>query len=88
LGPSLFNQASLDTFLLEHDGERAGDFRPLRFLPRHKTVVLDLVSSKSACPEDQDALLRRIDVAAHVVMLDQLGLSSQCGFASVAGGNA
>jgi methionine synthase II (cobalamin-independent) len=50
--------------------------------------VLDLVSSKSACPEDQDALLRRIDLAAHVVMLDQLGLSSQCGFASVAGGNA
>jgi 5-methyltetrahydropteroyltriglutamate--homocysteine methyltransferase len=84
----LFNEAPVDTFLLEYDSERAGDFRPLRFLPRHKTVVLGLVSSKSAPLEDQDTLLRRIDEAAHVVAVEQLGLSSQCGFASVAGGNA
>jgi 5-methyltetrahydropteroyltriglutamate--homocysteine methyltransferase len=84
----LFNQAPVDTFLLEYDSERAGDFRPLRFLPRHKTVVLGLVSFKSQFLEDQDTLLRRIDEAARVVAVDQLGLSSQCGFASVAGGNA
>ena len=84
----LFNLAPVDTFLLEYDSERAGDFRPLRFLPRHKTVVLGLVSSKSVCLEDQDAILRRIDEAARVISLDQLGLSSQCGFASVAGGNS
>jgi 5-methyltetrahydropteroyltriglutamate--homocysteine methyltransferase len=84
----LFKEAPVDTFLLEYDSERAGDFRPLRFLPRHKMVVLGLVSSKSASLEDQDALLRRIDEATRVVAVDQLGLSSQCGFASVAGGNA
>ena len=84
----LFNRAPVDTFLLEFDSERAGDFRPLRFLPRHKTAVLGLVSSKSATLEDQDALLHRIDEAARVVAVDRLGLSSQCGFASVAGGNA
>jgi len=84
----LFNEAPVDTFLLEYDSERAGDFQPLRFLPRHKTAVLGLVSSKSASLENQDALLRRIDEAARFVAIDQLGLSSQCGFASVAGGNA
>ena len=84
----LFSEAPVDTFLLEYDSTRAGDFRPLRFLPRHKTVVLGLVSSKSPSLEDQDALLRRIEEAARVVAVDQLGLSSQCGFASVAGGNA
>jgi hypothetical protein len=83
----LFNQAPVDTFLLEYDSERAGGFEPLRFLPKHKTVVLGLVSSKSAALEDGDVLRRRIDEAARVVALDQLGLSSQCGVASVAGGN-
>jgi len=84
----LFKEAPVDTFLMEYDSERAGDFQPLRFLPRHKTVVLGLVSSKSGCLEEEDELLRRIDEAARVVAVDQLGLSSQCGFASVAGGNA
>jgi 5-methyltetrahydropteroyltriglutamate--homocysteine methyltransferase len=84
----LFSEAPVDTFLLEYDSERAGDFQPLRFLPRHKTVALGLVSSKRAILEEEDALLRRIDEAARVVAVDQLGLSSQCGFASVAGGNA
>jgi 5-methyltetrahydropteroyltriglutamate--homocysteine methyltransferase len=73
---------------MEFDPERTGDFRPLRFLPRHKTAVLGLVASKSATLEDQDALLHRIDEAARAVAVDRLGLSSQCGFASVAGGNA
>ncbi len=50
--------------------------------------MLGLVSSKSPSLGDQDALLRRIDEAARVVAIDQLGLLSQCGFASEAGGNA
>jgi 5-methyltetrahydropteroyltriglutamate--homocysteine methyltransferase len=52
-----------------------------------KRAVLGLVSSKAAQLEDQDDLLRRIDEAARVLPLGQLGLSTQCGFASVAGGN-
>jgi 5-methyltetrahydropteroyltriglutamate--homocysteine methyltransferase len=83
----LFNEAPVDVFLLEYDSERAGDFSPLRFLPRHKRVVLGLVSSKSARLEEEDLLLRRIEQAQRVLPIEQLGLSTQCGFASVAGGN-
>ena len=50
----LFNQAPVDVFFLEYDSERAGDFQPLRFVPKGKTAVLGLVSSKSAELEDQD----------------------------------
>jgi 5-methyltetrahydropteroyltriglutamate--homocysteine methyltransferase len=84
----LFNLAPVDAFFLEYDSERAGDFRPLRFVPKGKQVVLGLVSSKTAEIESQDALLRRIEDAARFCPLDQLSLSAQCGFASVAGGNA
>jgi methionine synthase II (cobalamin-independent) len=83
----LFNETPVDAFFLEYDSERAGDFAPLRFVPRGKRAVLGLVSSKAAALEDGDKLLRRIDEAAQVLPLDQLGLSTQCGFASVAGGN-
>jgi 5-methyltetrahydropteroyltriglutamate--homocysteine methyltransferase len=83
----LFNQAPVDVFFLEYDSERAGDFRPLRFVPKGKTAVLGLVSSKSAELEDQESLVRRIEAATRILPLDQLALSTQCGFASVAGGN-
>ena len=84
----LFNESPVDAFFLEYDSERAGDFKPLRFVPKGKRIVLGLVSSKAAALEDQDALLRRIEDAARFCPLDQLSLSAQCGFASVAGGNA
>jgi 5-methyltetrahydropteroyltriglutamate--homocysteine methyltransferase len=83
----LFNQVPVDAFFLEYDSDRAGDFQPLRFVPKGKTAVLGLVSSKSAGLEDQDTLLRRIEEACRVLPIDQVGLSTQCGFASVAGGN-
>ena len=84
----LFNETPVDAFFLEYDSERAGDFSPLRFVPKGKRIVLGLVSSKTADLEDQDGLLRRIEDAARFCPLDQLALSAQCGFASVAGGNA
>jgi len=84
----LFNEMPVDVFCLEYDSDRAGDFRPLRFVPGHKRVVLGLVSSKTGALEDQDRLLQRIEEAARFVPLDRLSLSTQCGFASVAGGNA
>jgi len=83
----LFNRLSADVFLLEYDSERAGGFEPLRFLPPKKRAVLGLVSSKTAKLEDRSALLRRIDEAAKFVAPERLALSTQCGFASVAGGN-
>jgi 5-methyltetrahydropteroyltriglutamate--homocysteine methyltransferase len=84
----LFNDVPVDTYLLEYDSERAGDFSPLRFLPKGKQAVLGLVSSKVGELEAEDGLLRRIEEAARSCSMDQLGLSAQCGFASVAGGNA
>jgi 5-methyltetrahydropteroyltriglutamate--homocysteine methyltransferase len=72
---------------MEYDSERAGGFEPLRFVPKGKTVVLGLVTSKTGMLESKDAIKRRIDEAAKFVPLDQLALSPQCGFASTEDGN-
>jgi 5-methyltetrahydropteroyltriglutamate--homocysteine methyltransferase len=63
------------------------DFRPLRFLPKGKTVVLGLVTTKVGAMESKDTLKRRIDEAARYVPLEQLALSPQCGFSSTVHGN-
>ena len=82
-----FGRLRYDRFLLEYDSERAGGFAPLRFIPKDKTVVLGLISTKTPRLESQDDLLRRIDEAVKYVAVDRLALSPQCGFASVAAGN-
>jgi 5-methyltetrahydropteroyltriglutamate--homocysteine methyltransferase len=78
----LFGTLDHHRFLLEYDTERAGSFAPLRFVPKGKTVVLGLVSTKLRELETADALKRRIDEASKYVPVDQLALSPQCGFAS------
>jgi 5-methyltetrahydropteroyltriglutamate--homocysteine methyltransferase len=83
----LLNTLSVDTFLLEYDSARDGGFEPLRFLPAGKRAVLGLVTTKEPHLETADELARRIDDAARFAPLDQLALSPQCGFASVAAGN-
>jgi len=83
----LFNEVAVDAFFLEYDDERSGDFAPLRFVPKHKLVVLGLVTSKVPKLESKDELRKRIDEAAKYIDLDQLCLSPQCGFASTAYGN-
>ena len=83
----LLNELKIDAFFLEYDDERSGDFAPLRFLPKGKTVVLGLMSSKHAAAEDRDTVLRRIEEAAHYAPLEQLALSHQCGFSSTVHGN-
>ena len=88
IAEELFQQLPVDRFLLEYDTERAGSFEPLRFVPEEKTVVLGLVTTKEPRLESQDELRRRIDDAARYVPLERLALSPQCGFASVAAGNA
>jgi 5-methyltetrahydropteroyltriglutamate--homocysteine methyltransferase len=82
-----FSRLNVDRFLLEYDTERAGGFEPLRFIPREKTVVLGLVSSKLPRLETQDELRSRIDEAAKYVPFENLAISPQCGFASTAPGN-
>jgi 5-methyltetrahydropteroyltriglutamate--homocysteine methyltransferase len=83
----LFNELELEGFFLEYDDERSGDFAPLRFLPKGKTVVLGIMTSKRPELESAEALKRRIEEAARYVDLDQLCLSHQCGFASTVHGN-
>jgi 5-methyltetrahydropteroyltriglutamate--homocysteine methyltransferase len=83
----LFNEIDVHGYFMEYDSERAGGFEPLRFVPKNKTVVLGLVTSKSGRLESKDELKRRIDEAAKFVPLDQLCLSPQCGFASTEEGN-
>jgi 5-methyltetrahydropteroyltriglutamate--homocysteine methyltransferase len=83
----LFGQLDVDRFLLEYDTDRAGGFEPLRFVPRGKTVVLGLISSKEPQLESQDQLRRRIEEAARYVPLENLAISPQCGFASSQLGN-
>ena len=87
IAEKLFGQLQVDTFLLEYESERAGTFEPLRFVPRGKTVVLGLVSSKLAEMESADHLAKRIDEAAKYVPLENLAISPQCGFASTMEGN-
>jgi 5-methyltetrahydropteroyltriglutamate--homocysteine methyltransferase len=87
IAEKLFGQLQVDAFLLEYESERSGTFEPLRFVPRNKTAVLGLVSSKLPELESQDQLKRRIDEASKYVPLENLALSPQCGFASTMEGN-
>ena len=80
--------SGVDAFFMEFDTGRAGGFEPLRFVPKGKTVVLGLVSSKTPALESKDFLKRRIDEAAKHVPLENLCLSPQCGFSSTHHGNA
>ena len=82
----LFNQINVDGFFLEYDSERAGGFAPLRLLPKNKSAVLGIMSSKSAELESVDYLVRRVEEAAQYAPLEQLAISPQCGFASSIGG--
>jgi 5-methyltetrahydropteroyltriglutamate--homocysteine methyltransferase len=72
---------------MEYDDDRSGDFRPLRFLPKGKIVVLGLVTTKFGEMESKDTLKRRIDEAAKYAPIEQLCLSPQCGFSSTVHGN-
>jgi len=83
----LFGAMEVDRFLLEYDDERSGDFEPLRQVPRGKTVVLGLITTKEPKLESPDELRRRIDEAARYIPIENLAISPQCGFASVAAGN-
>jgi 5-methyltetrahydropteroyltriglutamate--homocysteine methyltransferase len=79
----MFNRLAVDGFFLEYDTPRAGDFSPLRHLPKPKKAVLGLMTTKDASLEPVDALKQRIEDATKFVDLDRLCISPQCGFASV-----
>ena len=84
---ALLKEMNLDAYFMEYDDDRSGDFKPLRYLPKGKTVVLGLVTTKFGALESKDDLKRRIEEASRYAPLDQLALSPQCGFSSTVHGN-
>lgn len=85
IGERLFQRLDVDGYLLEFDTPRAGDFEPLRFVPKGKRVALGIMTTKNPEVEPADALKRRIEEASRFIDLDQLALCPQCGFSSNAG---
>lgn len=91
-----FTTLNYDTFFLEYDNPRSGGFEPLRFLPRHKNVVLGVVTTKDPTLEDPEEMKAKVREAARIIAagqgcsvdeaLESVGISPQCGFASVAVG--
>lgn len=87
IADTLLGKQNVETFFLEFDDERSGDFEPLRFVPEDKQVVLGLVTSKDGKLEEKETLVKRIKEASKFVPLERLSLSPQCGFASTEEGN-
>jgi 5-methyltetrahydropteroyltriglutamate--homocysteine methyltransferase len=88
IASALFERATaFEAFFLEYDDARSGSFEPLSKAPDDKQLVLGLVSTKKPDMETPEELMARIEEAARFYPREQLGLSTQCGFASVAEGN-
>jgi len=87
ISATLFPRLDFDRLLLEYDTDRAGTFGPLADIRPGTVAVLGLLTTKTGALEPEDLLARRIAEAAETKPLDELALSTQCGFASVASGN-
>jgi 5-methyltetrahydropteroyltriglutamate--homocysteine methyltransferase len=87
ISAQLFPRLDVDRLMLEYDTERAGTFGPLADVPSGVIAVLGLLTTKSGDLEDASAVKERIAEAATVKPLDELAVSTKCGFASVASGN-
>jgi len=93
----LFNDLNVDCYYLEYDTERAGTLEPLKYLPKHKSVVLGIITSKFPELEDKADLRERVFEAARIMAsgtgetvneaLERISVSPQCGFASHEDGN-
>jgi methionine synthase II (cobalamin-independent) len=83
----VFNRSRFNRFLLEFDDERSGGFEPLSVVPHDRVVILGLVSTKRAKLEDPRELQTRVQEAARLFPLEQMGIGPQCGFASQIEGN-
>jgi 5-methyltetrahydropteroyltriglutamate--homocysteine methyltransferase len=85
ISKQVFKRATrYDTFLLEYDDWRSGSFEPLADVPKDKYVVLGLISTKNLKMESADEIVDKLKQASRYFPLEQLGLSTQCGFASAA----
>lgn len=82
----LLGEANVKGYYLEFETERAGTFEPLRHV-KDKQVVLGLFSSKFGKLEDKELIKARIQDATKILNINQICLSTQCGFASTEEGN-
>ncbi len=82
MADDLFPALDLDVMLLEYDSDRAGDFSPLAKVKPGQIAVLGLITTKEPDLEPRVDLEARIAEAAAIKSLDELALSTQCGFAS------
>ncbi len=88
IATKLFQDLNVATYYLEYDTPRAGGFEPLKFLPKHKNVILGVITSKFPELEDKAKMIERINEAGkYIGGLDRVGVSLQCGFASHEEGN-
>lgn len=96
IAEQFFKTLNYDTFFLEYDNERSGGFEPLRFLPRDKNVVLGVITTKDPELEDKEMVKAKVVEAANIIAkgqgctvddaMQRIGISPQCGFASVSVG--
>lgn len=94
----LFQDLEVNTYYLEYDTPRAGGFEPLKFLPKNKSAILGVVTSKFPELEHKELMRKKVYDAADIIAgsngesrheaLARLGVSPQCGFASHSSGNA
>jgi len=89
IAEQIFNGLRYDRLLVEwEDPEREGDFSPLRHVPRSGPLIaMGIISSKSTRVESADEIEQRLQEAAAHIPIEQLGLTTQCGFASTWEGN-
>jgi len=87
IAEELFEKEKVNAYFLEFDTERAGGFEPLAKVTPGKKVVLGLLTSKSGDLENKEEVIARIKEASQYVPLENLYLSTQCGFASTEEGN-
>ena len=87
IAEELFEKEKVNAYFLEFDTERAGGFEPLAKVTPGKKVVLGLLTSKSGGLEKKEEVIARINEASQYVPLENLYLSTQCGFASTEEGN-
>jgi 5-methyltetrahydropteroyltriglutamate--homocysteine methyltransferase len=83
ISAGLFPKLEFSRLLLEYDSDRAGTFAPLADVRDGTVAVLGLLTTKSDKLDDEHEVTARIAEAAQHKPLDQLALSTQCGFASV-----
>ena len=74
-------------FRADHVGSLLRPKAPLRFLPKGKSVVLGIMTSKFSELESADALKLRIDESAKFAPLDRPAVGARCGFLSAVEGN-